>query len=147
MEYRSLIEPRLGFLAAAPRISTRSDAEMSGPRSRVLGLIQGFESLKWSVKPYIVGDKTSPRWSGQGSGAAISKGYLRTLAVDCVRLGLSMINSWNSWHELGNKVDWVYEYAATLQCLGWIFQRQGIPWILQVEALLYYEAKAERKAR
>ncbi|MEY2857854.1 MAG: hypothetical protein RLZZ74_2166, partial [Cyanobacteriota bacterium] len=45
-----------------------------------------------------------------------------------------------------SKVDWVFEYAATLQCLGWIFQRQGIPWILQVEALLYYEAKAERKA-
>ncbi len=40
----------------------------------------------------------------------------------------------------------MYEYAATLQCLGWIFQRQGIPCILQVEALLFYEAKAERKA-
>jgi len=137
---------KLGFLAAAPRISTRLDAEMSGPRSRILGLIQGFESLQWSVLPYIVGDKTPSEWSAKGSGAAISKGYFRTLAVDLVRLSLSGLNSWRSWQKLGKEVDWVYEYAATLQCLGWIFQRQGIPWILQVEALLYYEAKIERKA-
>ncbi|WP_019503779.1 glycosyltransferase family 4 protein [Pleurocapsa sp. PCC 7319] len=137
---------RLGFLAAAPRISTRFDAEMSGPRSRVLGLVKGFESLNWSVLPFIVGDRTPSKWSTKGSGAAISSGYLRTLAVDIVRLGLGIFNSWRSWRELGRQVDWVYEYAATLQCLGWIFQRQGIPWILQVEALLYYEAKTERKA-
>ena len=140
------MKKRLGFLAGAPRISTDPDAEMSGPRSRVLGLIQGFESLNWSVKPFIVGDRTPKRLSAKGSGAAISKGFLRTLAVDFVRIGLGIFNSWRSWRELGNEVDWVYEYAATLQCLGWVFQRQGIPWILQVEALLYYEAKAERKA-
>lgn len=137
---------KLGFIAGAPRISTNPNAEMSGPRSRVLGLIQGFESLDWSVVPFIVGDRTPQNWSAKGSGAAVSKGLIRTLAVDIVRLGLGAFNSWQSWRELGNKVDWVYEYAATLQCLGWIFQRQGIPWILQVEALLYYEAKAERKA-
>lgn len=140
------MKKRLGFIAGAPRISTNPNAEMSGPRSRVLGLIQGFESLDWSVKPFIVGDRTPQEWSAKGSGAAVSKGFIRTLAVDLVRIGLGMFNSWQSWRELGEQVDWVYEYAATLQCLGWIFQRQGIPWILQVEALLYYEAKAERKA-
>ena len=137
---------RLGFLAGAPRISTHPDAEMSGPRSRVLGLIQGFESLDWSVEPFIVGDRSPKNWSAKGSGAAMNKGFLRTLAVDFVRIGLGIFNSWRSWRELGDRVDCVYEYAATLQCLGWIFQRQGIPWILQVEALLYYEAKVERKA-
>lgn len=140
------MKKRLGFIAGAPRISTHTDAEMSGPRSRVLGLIQGFESLNWSVKPFIVGDRTPKQLSAQGSGAAISKGFLRTLAVDFARIGLGIFNSWRSWRELGDRVDWVYEYAATLQCLGWVFQRQGVPWILQVEALLYYEAKAERKA-
>ena len=140
------MKKRLGFIAGGPRISTDPNAEMSGPRSRVLGLIQGFESLDWSVKPFIVGDRTPQKWSAKGSGEAVSKGFFRTLSVDIVRLGLGAFNSWQSWRELGNQVDWVYEYAATLQCLGWIFQRQGIPWILQVEALLYYEAKAERKA-
>lgn len=137
---------RLGFIAAAPRISTNPNAEMSGPRSRVLGLIQGFESQDWSVKTFIVGDRTPQKWSAKGSGAAMSKGFLRTLAIDLVRIGLGGYNSWRSWREIGKEVDWVFEYAATLQCLGWIFQRHGIPWILQVEALLYYEAKAERKA-
>ncbi|MEM8677105.1 MAG: glycosyltransferase family 4 protein [Cyanobacteria bacterium P01_G01_bin.67] len=140
------MKKRLGFIAGGPRLSTRPDAEMSGPRSRVLGLIKGFESLNWSVEPFIAGDRTPQNWTAKGSGAAVSKGFLRTLTVDIVRLGLGVLNSWRSWRELGNQVDWVYEYSATLQCLGWIFQRNGIPWILQVEALLYYEAKAERKA-
>jgi glycosyltransferase involved in cell wall biosynthesis len=138
--------PRLGFLAAAPRISTHPDAEMSGPRSRILGIIQGFTTFNWEIKTFIVGDRVPQKWSAKGSGEAISKGFFRTLAVDLVRLSLGIINSWKSWQELGGKVDFVYEYAATLQCLGWIFQRQGIPWILQAEALLFYEAKAERNA-
>lgn len=137
---------KLGFIAGAPRISTNPNAEMSGPRSRVLGLIQGFESQGWSVETFIVGDRSPQKWSAKGSGAAISRGFMRTLAIDLVRLGLGVYNSWRSWREIGSKVDWVFEYAATLQCLGWIFQRHGVLWILQVEALLYYEAKAERKA-
>ncbi len=140
------MSPRVGFLAAAPRISTHPDAEMSGPRSRVLGIIKGFQTLDWEVKTFIVGDRVPQKWSAKGSGKVISKGFFRTLIVDLVRLGLGIINSWKSYQELKNKVDFVYEYAATLQCLGWVFQRQGIPWILQAEALLFYEAKAERKA-
>jgi glycosyltransferase involved in cell wall biosynthesis len=141
-----LMQRRLGFLAAAPRISTHSDAEMSGPRSRVLGLISGFNKLGWEVDRFIVGDRVPKTWSAKGSGQAISRGFFRTLAVDVTRLGLGLLNSFRSYQELKNQVDCVYEYAATLQCLGWIFQRRGIPWILQVEALLFYEAKAERKA-
>ena len=140
------INEKTGIYSWCAENINHPNAEMSGPRSRVLGLIRGFESLDWSVEPFIVGDRTPQAWSAKGSGAAISKGFVRTLAVDLVRLSLGGFNSWKSWRELGKKVDWVYEYAATLQCLGWIFQRQGIPWILQVEALLYYEAKAERKA-
>ena len=140
------MQRRLGFLAAAPRISTHADAEMSGPRSRVLGILKGFQTLEWKIETFIVGDKVSKKWSRNGSGELISKGFFYTLAVDFMRLGLSIINSWKSYQELKNQVDWVYEYAATLQCIGWIFQRQGIPWILQAEALLFYEAKAERKA-
>lgn len=140
------MKQQLGFLAGGPRISTHPDAEMSGPRSRILGLIKGFESLDWQVKPFIVGDRYPKKWSAMGSGEAISSGFFRTLAVDILRLGLSVVNTWRSWQELGHQVDWVYEYAATLQSLGWIFQRHGIPWILQAEALLFYEAKAERKA-
>jgi glycosyltransferase involved in cell wall biosynthesis len=137
---------RLGFLVAAPRISTHPDAEMSGPRARVLGIIGGFQALGWEVNPFIVGDRVPPKWSAKGSGATISRGFLRTLAVDFIRLYLGCLNTVKSWQALKAQVDWVYEYAATLQCLGWFFQWQGIPWILQAEALLFYEAKVERKA-
>ncbi|MEH2375267.1 glycosyltransferase [Nostoc sp.] len=140
------MQQRIGFLAAAPRISTHTDAEMSGPRSRILGILKGFKILEWKIETFIVGDKVPKKWSANGSGELISKGFFYTLAVDFMRLGLGVINSWRSYQELKNQVDWVYEYAATLQCMGWIFQRQGIPWILQAEALLFYEAKTERKA-
>lgn len=137
---------RLSFLAGAPRISTDPSAEMAGPRSRVLGLIKGFESLGWEVNPFIVGDRVPRKWTGKGSGQAVSKGPLRTLAVDFVRLGLGLLNSWRSWQELGDRTEWVFEYNATLQALGWLFQRNGRIWVFQTEALMYIEAKQERKA-
>ncbi len=142
----NVMKPRLGFLTGAPRISTHPDAEMSGPRSRILGLMGGFTALNWQVEPFIVGDRVPKKWSAKGSGAAISKGFFRTLTVDFMRLILGVINSWRSWQQIGHRVNYVYEYAATLQCLGWIFQRHGIPWILQTEALLFYEAKVDRQA-
>jgi glycosyltransferase involved in cell wall biosynthesis len=137
---------RLGFLAAAPRISTHPDAEMSGPRSRILGIMSGLKQQGWQIYPFIVGDRVPRQWSAKGSGAAISRGWVKTLAVDLMRLVLGVQNTWKSWQELHTQVDWVYEYAATLQCLGWFFQWRGVPWILQAEALLFYEAKVERKA-
>lgn len=137
---------QLSFLAGAPRISTHPNAEMSGPRSRVLGLIKGFEALGWEVKPFIVGDRVPKNWSAQGSGKAISRNFIRTLAVDFARIGLGLTNTWKSWRELGSQNGWVYEYNATLQALGWIFKRNGCVWIFQTEALLFYEAKVERKA-
>jgi glycosyltransferase involved in cell wall biosynthesis len=140
------MKKRLGFLAGGPRISTHPDAEMSGPRSRVLGLIKGFEAIGWEVDPFIVGDRVPQDWSAKGSGQLISQSFLRTLAVDIVRIVLGLINTWESWRELRKKVDWVYEYNATLQALGWVFKRNNRVWIFQTEALLFYEAKAERKA-
>jgi glycosyltransferase involved in cell wall biosynthesis len=139
-------QKRIGFLAAAPRISTHPDAEMSGPRSRILGLMSGFKEQGWQVRPFIVGDRVPQHWSARGSEAVVTRGGLRTLAVDLVRLSMGIYNTYVSWQELKHQVDWVYEYAATLQCLGWFFQRQGVPWILQAEALLFHEAKVDRKA-
>lgn len=137
---------RIGFIAGGPRISTRPDAEMLGPRSRILGLMKGFEALDCEVKPFIVGDRVPRQWVRKGSEQALSSGgFFRTLVVDFVRLTLGTVNAWRSWAELGRQVDWVYEYAATLQSLGRIFKRHRIPWILQTEALLFYEAKTERK--
>jgi glycosyltransferase involved in cell wall biosynthesis len=43
-------------------------------------------------------------------------------------------------------VDWVYERHTVFQELGWIFKRRGMPWILEVNGPLFYEAKVERNS-
>ncbi len=43
-------------------------------------------------------------------------------------------------------MDWVYERYGAFQAMGWWFQRQGVPWILETNALLYREAAEDRFA-
>ena len=59
-------------------------------------------------------------------------------------MALGIRNAYRAWGELGHSVKWVYERNAVLQNLGWKFKRQGIPWILETNAPLFYEAKVER---
>jgi hypothetical protein len=55
------MKKQLGFISAAPRISTRPETQVPGPRTRVLGLIKGFEALDWEVKRFIIGDRVSAK--------------------------------------------------------------------------------------
>ncbi len=135
----------LGYLSAAPRVSTRPDAEAGGPRSHVLGVMQAFEAVGYEVKPFIIGDRVPSNWVTAGSEHTISSSGLRRLLADGMRLGMGMLNARLAWRKLGNQVDWVYERHAAFQSLGWIFKRRGIPWILETNAPLFYESKNERK--
>ena len=134
----------LGYLSAAPRVSTRPQAA-GGPRSHVLGVMSGFQAQGWQVEPFIVGDHVPESWSAQKSEASINRGWLRPLVADAMRIGMGLQNARRAWNELGRGVDWVYERNAALQTLGPAFQRRGIPWILETNAPLFYEAKVERK--
>ncbi len=58
---------------------------------------------------------------------------------------MGLRNARQAWSELGERVDWVYERNATMQTLGPAFQRRGVPWILETNAPLFYEAKVIRK--
>ena len=136
---------RLGYLSAAPRVSTRPEAEASGPRVHVLGVMKAFEAIDWQVKPFIVGDRVPRQWVSKGSEQMLRSG-LCTLAADLVRLCMGVVNAHRAWQELGGQVDWVYERLATLQSLGWIFKLHSVPWILETNAPLFYEAEAERKS-
>jgi glycosyltransferase involved in cell wall biosynthesis len=137
--------PTLGYLSAAPRVSTRPEAEASGPRAHVLGVIRAFEALGWEVKPFVVGDRLPARASGRGTERALSANPLQTLAADVVRLILGRVNARRAARELTD-VDWVYERFATLQTLGHAFQRRGVPWILETQGIYFEEAKTERKS-
>lgn len=140
------MKKRLGFISAAPRISTRLETQVTGPRTRVLGLIRGFEALDWEVKTFIMGDRVPQRLIASVPEKATNGKFFPTLAADLVRLILSTVNTQKSWQELGSQVDWAFEFAATLQSLGWNFKRNGIPWIVHTEGILYQESKAERKS-
>lgn len=144
MQKNSIGKRRLGYLSAAPRTSTRPEAGSSN-RARILGCNKAFAEVGWEVKSFIVGDRVPQNWVAEGSEKAITRGGFRTVAADIVRLIMGSINARRAWRELGKDVDWVYEYMSTLQSLGWIFKRNGIPWILETHRPLFYEADAEWK--
>jgi len=137
---------RLGYLSAALRVSTHPEAEAAGPRSHILGTISGFEGLGWQVFPFIVGDRLPPKSVKQGGGQAIGRSPMRILLSDLIRISSGIVNSYSAWTLLRGKVDWVYERYALLQSLGGRFKRHGIPWVLESNGLLSYEAKHERKS-
>lgn len=140
------MKKRLGFICASPRISTRPETQVPGPRTRVLGLIRGFEALDWEVKPFIIGDRVPQKLMANVPEKATSGKFLFSLAADFVRLIMSTVNTQRSWQELGGQVDWAFEFAVPLQSLGWSFKRHGLPWIVHTEGILFQEAKNERKS-
>jgi glycosyltransferase involved in cell wall biosynthesis len=137
---------KISYLSAAPRVSTSPNCEASGPRSHVLGIIRAFEALGWDVKQFIVGDRLPVQVTQKGSEKFTSGSILKTLAIDIARLIMGVINSRRAWKEVGIQTEWVYERFAVLQTLGWTFKRKNIPWILETNAPLFYEAKFERKS-
>lgn len=139
------IKRTVGYLSASPRISTRPEAVVSGPRTRVLGIIQAFEALGLEVNSFIVGDRVPSSWVTEGSEKAVTGGSFRVALTDTVRLILGAINARRAWRKLGSQVEWVYEYNAALANLGWIFKHHGIPWIVETHRPLFYEADAERQ--
>jgi glycosyltransferase involved in cell wall biosynthesis len=125
-------------------VSTRPEAELAGPRAHILGVINAFRALSWEVRPFIVGDRVPRHWITSGSEQAISKNWWRPLAADVLRLTMGARNAYKTRRELEGKVDWVYERFATMQALGRALQQQNEPWILETNALLFHEAKADR---
>jgi glycosyltransferase involved in cell wall biosynthesis len=136
---------RLGYLSGAPRVSTRPEASASGPRAHVLGVISGFQALGWEVKPFIFGDEVPLPWVEKEGDVELSQSWVRRLVADLLRLGLGGINSFRALRKLG-RVDWVYERFGAFQALGYLFQRRGVPWILETNGIFFVEADQDRKS-
>ncbi len=139
-------KPRqIGYLSGAPLVSTDPKTPLSGPRTHVLGIIHSFESQGWQVRRFIAGDQfrfftkldrlsfDKPRQSG-----------LKVIVKDLVRLMLGIINLWLSRYHLGSSLVFVYERLSAFQALGRSFQRRGVPWVLETNALNFKEADADR---
>ena len=137
-------QQKVCYLSAAPRVSTKPEAELGGPRSHILGTIQGFKLNGWHVDSFIMGDKVPLNWIQQGSEQAIRKSSFRTLGADILRL--SMRTGLPQWvrRDLSGDYDLAYERYAAFQSLGQAFQKRNIPWVLETNAPLFYESKIER---
>lgn len=138
--------PSLGYLSAAPTVSTRPEASSAGPRAHILGVMNGFADMGWQVHPFIVGDRVSGSISGGGVQRWLEGSPLVRYAGDAARLAMAMRSRRAAWSELSGRVDWVYERFATMQVLGHPFRRAGIPWILETQGLFYYETRTERSS-
>jgi len=136
---------RLGYLSGAPRVSTRADAEIGGPRSHVLGVMSGFRHLGWTVESYIVGDR-SPDVVTNHAGKLLRKGRQWALFADMARMGIAPSNTRAAWRELSGRVDWVYERYSLFQALGRPFAQAGIPWILETNEMQSEEAAVDRNS-
>ena len=139
------VSRQLGYLSGAPRVSTHPASDVNGARSHVLGIVGAFRDLGWEVRPYIVGDRVTPRIA-TGSHRTLTSAKGWALLADLGRLTLRAVNGQRAWRELGSDIDWVYERFGAFQALGQNFQRHGIPWILETQAPFYEEAKLERKS-
>ena len=137
---------RLGYLSAAPTVSTRPDAASAGPRAHILGVVNGFRGLGWDVLPFVVGDRLPPGVGGGGVQRLLERVPAARPVADLARLVLARRSAAAAWAELGGRVDWVYERFATMQVLGRRFRRAGIPWILETQGLFFYETRVERAA-
>jgi glycosyltransferase involved in cell wall biosynthesis len=135
---------RLGYLSAAPTVSTRPAAASAGPRAHILGTINGFRNAGWTVKPYVVGDRLPPGVGSGGVQRLLERVPAARPLADLARLAMARHGAAKAWAELGGEVDWVYERFATMQVLGRPFQRAGIPWILETQGLFFYETRIER---
>lgn len=134
----------LGYLSAAPTVSTRPEAYSAGPRAHILGVMNGFRDAGWQIEPFIVGDRVASGFSRGGVQQRLENSRLLRMAADIARLGMGARSARQAWQMLGGRVDWVYERFATLQVLGHRFKRAGVPWILETQGLFYYETKTER---
>lgn len=137
-------KPRLGYLSAAPTVSTRWCARSAGPRAHILGVIDGFRAAGFEVRPWIAGDRLPPAVAGGGVQAGLARSAGLRLLGDAARLVLGQASARRAWRELGGHVDLVYERFATLQVLGRRFRRAGVPWILETQGLFWQETAVER---
>jgi glycosyltransferase involved in cell wall biosynthesis len=139
-------EPRrIGYLSGALRVSTRADAEASGPRAHVVGFTGALERRGWEVRRFVVGD-TKPALALAPSGRAetVRGSRSKQLATDALRMASGVQNRRRAWRQLRGQVDLVYERFASFQALGAPFRRHDVPWILETQGPYFHEANHER---
>ena len=141
-----MTRPAIGYLSGAPRVSTRDESESVGPRAHVVGMIRGFEMCGLEVRRFIVGDRAAKAASGPGTERMLSSSLAVRAAADIARLGIRFAAQVMARRRLGHDLRFVYERFGAFQALGRAFQRRGVPWVLETNALYFIEALSDRRA-
>lgn len=137
---------RIAYLSGSPRISTRDNAGVSGPRAHILGLIAALQSQGHVVEQFVLGDRVAARLSADGVQGSATGGFARQLAVDVVRLCARAVVARRAAAALPGSFDVAYERSALFQELGRRFQTSGAVWIVESNAVISQEARLERNA-
>ncbi len=135
----------IGYVAGAPRVTTRASSRSTGPRAHVTGLIAGFRATGHQVVPFIVGDRLPDRLSAAGDGGAMASRTLRGTLVDAARVAANPVLGVWGWvaTRAPGGIDVLYERQATYQTLG-AYRPRGVPWVVESNGPFWYEASAER---
>ncbi len=136
---------RVLYLSAAPRVSLRSDTQLPGARSHILGVCNGFERLGFDVDTWIVGD-LRPLDSGSSVEGRLADSRLLRVAADARRMGLDRTNRRRVHAALEPRPSLVYERYATFQAAGVAARKQGIPWVLEVNGAMWAESRHDRRS-
>lgn len=137
---------RVAYLSGSPRISTRDDAGVSGPRAHILGLVGGLRAAGHDVPMYVFGDQLPGKVSAKGDQGSPAAGALRRLAVDVVRVGMRRAVASSARRSVPGHVDVAYERLALFQELGRRFQARGAVWVVETNSILSLEARIEHHA-
>lgn len=137
---------RVAYLSGSPRIATRDDAGVSGPRAHILGLIEAWRRQGHTVDAYVLGDRVPRSLSAEGVQRSRLSGGLRRVAVDAVRLGMRRSVAARARRELPGSYDVVYERFALFQELGRSFRESGAAWVVESNAVVSQEARQEHNA-
>lgn len=137
----------LGYLSGAPRVSTRAEAILSGPRAHIMGVINAFEHLGWEVKTFIVGDYLPHSWTNKAIRSSnIEISWFKRFLMDVARLFIGFIGGCVALWSLRDVIV-VYERLGVLQGLGYWFKlRKDVFWIIETNAILYREAYEDRNS-
>lgn len=131
------------YLVGAPRITTRYNPDTSGPRSHILGFIEGLKENKVKIHKWIAGDNLPPYLSTKKAESKINKNFLSRILTDFARIILNLYNKEKIYKNFKGKVDFVYERFSLFSNLGEKFKKKGIPWIVETNALQSYESSRE----
>ena len=140
------IPEKVLYLSGAPRLSTRPDTESLGPRSHILGVIEGFRANGLHVERFIVGDSAPAALHASGSEARMTKSAIRVAITDVLRYAYRVKSrlSARRMKSRDGAPSIVYERYALYQELGSVFQASGSLWVLEVNALLSIEGTSDR---